>query len=82
MGGPGSGRHKLGIGPKANTKGLPKAPRSVSAISGVLHERKKERDSLLPKNRMKNPITGKKYSKSEQKYHNEFTKKYGNKVKY
>jgi hypothetical protein len=24
MGGPGSGRHKLGIGLKANTKGLPK----------------------------------------------------------
>jgi hypothetical protein len=24
MGGPGSGRHKLGLGKKANTKGLPK----------------------------------------------------------
>jgi hypothetical protein len=54
MGGPGSGRHKLGIGPKANTSGLKRAP---SVINRKLNPNPKSGNfSLSPAKMKANPM--------------------------
>jgi len=85
MGGPGSGRKKNsgsnpGIfknKPKTSGKVKPRVANAIGSMKKVVKEKQDFKNSLLKKNRRKDPRTGKPISKKDQEHWNENMRRKG-----